>query len=156
MQNMLGRFNRTGEVLWLGARPARNVAMVCPQALELRPLQGIVGDRYQSRRGNRQVTLVQAEHLQVVASLLQRSDLAPALLRRNVLVEGINLLALLGQEFRLGEATLIATGRCQPCSKMERLLGYGGYNAMRGHGGITANVVQAGVVRVGDTLAMLT
>jgi len=145
-------FAVAGEVQWLGVRPDRAAPMLCPPALELRPLEGVVGDRYRSHRGSRQVTLIQAEHIDVVADLLGLHELPPQQLRRNIVVRGVNLLALLQRDFQLGSATLTATGRCQPCSKMERVLGFGGYNAMRGHGGITANVLTGGIVRIGDQL----
>lgn len=106
------------------------------------------GDRFKGRTGNpRQVTLIQQEHLAVIAGCLGRDRLEPSLLRRNIVVSGINLLALKDKYFRIGDALLEFTGLCHPCSKMERQLGEGGYNAMRGHGGITARVCEAGPVR---------
>ena len=87
--------------------------------------------------------------------LLPADASGPALLRRNIVVEGMNLLALRSQEFELGTAVLVGTGNCAPCSQMEKALGPGGYNAMRGHGGITASVIQPGVVRVGDSVTWL-
>ena len=109
---------------------------------------GIEGDRFKGRTGNpRQVTLIQQEHLAVIAGCLGRDRLEPSLLRRNIVVSGINLLALKDKYFRIGDALLEFTGLCHPCSKMERQLGEGGYNAMRGHGGITARVCEAGPVR---------
>jgi MOSC domain-containing protein YiiM len=71
-------------------------------------------------------------------------------LRRNIVVSGINLLALKDKTFSVGEAQLEMTGLCHPCSKMETVLGPGGYNALRGHGGITAKVVQTGLLAIGD------
>ena len=79
--------------------------------------------------------------------------LDPALLRRNIVVAGLNLLALKGRRFRIGGALLEGSGPCEPCSRMEEALGPGGYNAMRGHGGITARVVEGGLIRVGDAVA---
>lgn len=57
--------------------------------------------------------------------------------------------------FRLGSAELVYTGECHPCSRMEENLGKGGYNAMRGHGGITCAVVKNGVINIGDALEPL-
>ena len=72
------------------------------------------------------------------------------MLRRNLVVSGINLLALKGQEIRIGPVVLRVTGLCHPCSRMEEALGMGGYSAMRGHGGITASVIGGGVMALGD------
>ena len=71
-------------------------------------------------------------------------------MRRNLVTEGINLLALKERRFRIGEAVLETSGECHPCSRMEETLGVGGYNAVRGLGGITARVITGGLVRVGD------
>jgi MOSC domain-containing protein YiiM len=109
------------------------------------------GDRFSGTAlSKRQVTLIQAEHLAVIAALLQRDAILPALLRRNIVVRGINLLALKTKTFRVGEALLEMSGLCHPCSKMETILGLGGYNALRGHGGITAKVVLSGLIKRGD------
>jgi MOSC domain-containing protein YiiM len=113
--------------------------------------KGLEGDRFSGRAGNpRQVTLIQQEHLAVIAACLGLDSVTPSLLRRNIVVSGINLLALKDKTFRIGDALLEFSGLCHPCSKMERQLGEGGYNAMRGHGGITARVCEAGFVRLLD------
>ena len=101
------------------------------------------------------MTLIQAEHIDSVASMLHRESLDPGLLRRNIVVKGINLLALKDKQFQLGEAVLEMTGLCHPCSRMEENLGAGGYNAMRGHGGITAKVIRGGEIKLGDKLQMI-
>lgn len=144
---------RPGVVRWLGLRPGRREPMLPVAAAVLDPAEGLVGDRYRSSTGGaRQLTIIQAEHLAAIASHLGLDDLAPERLRRNVVVAGINLQALKGHRFRLGTAVLESTGECHPCSRVEELLGAGGYNAVRGHGGITARVVAAGEVRLGDPI----
>ena len=101
------------------------------------------------------MTLIQSEHLQAVATLLSKDHIDPALTRRNIVVSGINLLALQDQRFQIGEAILETTGLCYPCSRMEENLGAGGYNAMRGHGGINARVVAEGRIKQGDSVTLL-
>jgi MOSC domain-containing protein YiiM len=96
------------------------------------------------------VTLIQAEHLPVIATLTGHVSVPPEWLRRNLVVSCINLLALKDRRFRIGAVLLEGTGLCQPCSRMEEVLGPGGYNALRGHGGITARVVNGGSLCVGD------
>ena len=86
----------------------------------------------------------------MIAALLGRDSVAPELLRRNISVSGLNLLALKDKQFLIGGAVLEFTGLCHPCSFMEDVFGAGGYNAIRGHGGITARVVQAGKVQIND------
>jgi MOSC domain-containing protein YiiM len=71
------------------------------------------------------------------------------------MVRGINLLALKDQQFQIGEAVLETTGLCHPCSRMEENLGEGGYNAMRGHGGITAKIIKSGRIKVGDKVKLI-
>ncbi|HEV7259864.1 MAG TPA: MOSC domain-containing protein [Bosea sp. (in: a-proteobacteria)] len=145
---------RPGRVVWIGLRPVRRAPMQPVVEATLDPQQGLIGDHYSSRTGGaRHVTLIQAEHLAAIAAHLGLDAVTAEQLRRNVVLSGINLAALKGRRFKLGEALLEATGDCHPCSRMEAILGSGGYNAVRGHGGITARVVGGGVVRLGDAAA---
>lgn len=150
---LLDTLPQVGRVEWIGIRPSRNEPMLALEEVLLRVESGVEGDRFNGRPGStRQVTLIQQEHLAVIASCLHREAIEPALLRRNLVVSGINLLALKDKTFRLGAALLEFTGLCHPCSKMERQLGAGGYNAMRGHGGITARVLESGAVHLNDSV----
>jgi MOSC domain-containing protein YiiM len=140
-----------GRLEWIGiAREARGPIERLIRAL-LQPGTGIDGEHHAtSGASSRQVTLIQAEHLPVVAALLKRESLSPDLLRRNLVISGINLVALKQRQFRIGDVLLEGSGACAPCSRMEENLGPGGYNAMRGHGGITAIVIEGGEIHVGD------
>lgn len=93
---------------------------------------------------------MQFEHLAVIAALLKRDELPAELLRRNLAVSGINLLALKDQHFTIGKVLMQGVGLCHPCSRMEQNLGAGGYQATRGHGGLIARVVRGGELCVGD------
>ena len=116
---------------------------------------GLVGDHYSGKSGKRQITLIQSEHLEVVGKILSKEKIDPAQTRRNVVVSGINLLAMKEKQFQIGTAILEMTGNCHPCSRMEENLGAGGYNAMRGHGGITAKVIKDGLIHKGDKVKLI-
>ncbi len=88
----------------------------------------------------------------MIASICGRASVLPEELRRNLVVSGINLLALKDRQFWIGNVLLEGTGICAPCSRMEATLGSGGYNAMRGHGGITARIIRTGTIALGDQM----
>jgi MOSC domain-containing protein YiiM len=141
---------QAGRVEWIGASTFSRGPIQPLQQSEIRAGTGLVEDHHaRSGRSKRQVTLIQWEHLAVVASIMGRDSIAPELLRRNVAVSGINLQGLKDQQFRIGDVLLEGTGFCHPCSRMEEVLGAGGYHAMRGHGGITARVLQGGIIKKG-------
>lgn len=143
---------RPGAVTWIGVRPARREPMRPLLTAALEPGAGLSGDRYRGRGRTREVTLIAAEDLAAIAVYLGREAVPPDLLRRNIVLRGINLVALKERRVRLGTAVLEITGECHPCSRMEEVLGPGGYNAVRGRGGLTARVIASGVVSVGDAL----
>lgn len=149
LYRLMSQFPRAGRVEWIGLRPARAEPMREVDTTDAIAGIGLFGDRYASASGKRGVTLIQAEHLPAIAALSGHSVVAPSTLRRNVVVSGIPLIALKDKRFRIGDLLLEGTGPCEPCSLMERALGPGGYNAMRGHGGICARILQGGPLHVG-------
>lgn len=156
MSDLINKFAQKGVVQWIGLRPEKKQPLTSVKSVEVSLTKGLVGDHFAGTYSNkRQVTLIQAEHLQTVASLMGVNVIDPELTRRNIVVQGINLLALKEKQFKIGEVILETTGTCQPCSRMETNLGKGGYNAMRGHGGITAKVIQAGLIHIGDEVEVL-
>lgn len=154
MADLLQTLPQKGKVEWIGIRPQKKAEIKKCQAVKVNEA-GLEGDHYQGRSGNRSVTLIQAEHITTIASLLHKQKIKPEELRRNIVVSGINLLALKNREFSIGEVVLKMTGLCHPCSRMESNLGQGGYNAVRGHGGINACVIKTGTIKVNDTVTVV-
>jgi MOSC domain-containing protein YiiM len=154
-KELFDQFSKPGKVVWIGIRPDRKIPLKSVDAVLANADRGLEGDRYKKKAGSRQVTLIQKEHLTSIASFLGKSEIDPQLTRRNIVVEGINLLALKDKQFKIGDAILEYTGDCHPCSRMEENLGEGGYNAMRGLGGITARIIQSGNIRLNDSIVSL-
>lgn len=147
---LMTRFPRSGRVRWIGVRQKREQPVQALTQVLAGSGRGLEGDRYAGRNGNRGVTLIQREHLAAIAVLAGHAQVRPEQLRRNLVVEGIPLLALKGQRFRIGEVGLEGTESCDPCSRMEAALGPGGYNAMRGKGGLCARIVRGGRMQLDD------
>ncbi len=150
LAEIMARHAGAGRVAWIGLRPERLAGLNSVNAVELTEA-GLKGDH--ARPGKRALTLIQAEHLPVIAALAGIGEVTPEVLRRNVVVSGINLTALRNHPVQIGQALIEITAPCAPCSRMETALGAGGYNAMRGHGGWCARVLEPGRIAVGDSVA---
>ena len=136
-------------------RRAKHGEVVRVERAEILDGLGLEADHRATRRSpdprsKRHLSLIQAEHLPVIAALLGREAVDAIEVRRNLVVAGINLLSLRDRTFRIGPVVLEGTGPCHPCSRMESALGPGGFQALRGHGGITARVIAGGSVAVDD------
>ena len=153
MEELFNSPVREGVVERIGVRPKRREPLTDVEKVEASPVEGLVGDRFSGKSTTRQVTLIQFEHIACVAAFLGLEKLDPLAMRRNLVISGINLLGLKDKRFAIGdEVVLEHTGPCHPCSRMEELFGPGGYQATRGHGGITARVVAGGWIRRGDAV----
>ena len=155
MMELFANFAGTGRIVAICVRPQRMADVIFKDVVKAVAATGLEGDRHRTKNGARQATLIQQEHLEAIASFMHIPSVDPALTRRNIVVRGINLLSLKGKRFRIGEALFEYSGECHPCSRMEENLGVGGYNAMRGHGGITARIIESGTIRVNDEVIPL-
>lgn len=151
VKQLIQNLPQQGRVEWIGVRAEKRKPLTSVETVAVLK-NGLDGDHYSGRSGNRSVTLIQKEHIDAVASLLHRDKVDPVELRRNIVVSGINLLALKDREFIIGTAVLKMTGLCHPCSRMEETFGEGGYNAVRGHGGINARVISTGIIKLLDSV----
>ncbi len=155
LQKLMNTMPQQGKVTWIGVRPKRKAPLLSVENVEAITLKGLQGDHFSgSATSKRQVTLIQQEHIDLVSSVMQLDTLTPGMLRRNIVVKGINLLALKDRKFWVGDVLLEYTGECHPCSRMEEIMGPGGYNAMRGHGGITARILKGGAIGLNAAVSM--
>ena len=156
MKDVLRIIPQKGKVEWIGIRSKKKEELSVVESVKVEKETGLGGDYFKgSSSSKRQVTLIQQEHLNKVSSILGKKRIDPKLTRRNIVVSGINLLSLKHHQFRIVYVTLETTGICAPCRRMEENLGAGGYNAMRGHEGITATVIEEGKIKLGDTLELI-
>ena len=140
-------------VLLLSRRPEKGAVVKVEDELPLTVSQGIIGDYYSGTSRKRQVTLMQESFLQELSRIMG-FEVTMAMTRRNILVRFDALTELIGKEFRLGSAVLKGTGHCRPCEKMNSTIGPGGHQAMKGRGGITACVLEDGIIHCGDVLGL--
>jgi MOSC domain-containing protein YiiM len=165
LRALTAQFPRPGRLEAIWVRSRRRGAMHALAQTEAVEGRGLLGDhrsanlRLEVDRRSREITLIQAEHIPLIAQWSGLQNLDAGVLRRNLVISGLNLLSLRSPFpdarliWQLGDEVLLQiTGPCDPCSRMEPLLGPGGYNAMRGHGGLTAMLLRGGLIKVGDAL----
>lgn len=128
--------------------------MTLVERVEVLAGRGLKGDRSAAKASGsaRQVSFISLEHIQAVARLLGKTQIDPALLRRNIVISGVNIHALRYQQFTINGVLFEASAQCHPCSRMDENLGAGGHAAMLGHGGICARVLSEGDIHVGDAV----
>lgn len=153
------------------AVPCVDAIYIAPdRALELRAIdevlaiagKGLEGDRYQLGRGSfsrwpgdgRAVSLIAAEAIDEIF-VETGLDLSNGRSRRNIVTRGVDLAVLNGKRFRIGEAVFRGTRLCTPCRYLERLVGPGTFDAIKGRGGLRADIVESGVIRAGDEIVAL-
>ncbi len=146
-----------GKLVWIGLRPARKQPLQVVSSCQAIANLGLEGDHrvHKTPGSGRQVTLISAEFIHSIAGYLKQPQIDPALLRRNLVVQGINLNALRYQRFRIGEAVFEANAQCHPCARMEEALGLGGVSAMLGYGGLCCKVIESGNLTLGDTVEVI-
>lgn len=157
----LDRFARDiapGTLQWIGIRTERRTPMTQLESVQAIAGQGLAGDhRVAGKPGSaRQVTLISQEFIAQIQHFTGHEHIDPGLLRRNLVVAGINLNALRYQRFAIGEALFEAAALCHPCSRMETALGKGGVAAMLGHGGLCCRILRSGWIATGDQVSVHT
>lgn len=143
---------RVGRVEALAIAPEAQAPMVLLDEVEARAGYGLEGDRYGAGRGTHfnphavgmDLTLVEAEALGALG-LIEPKDA-----RRNVITRGIELNALVGEHFVIGEVHCIGRRLCEPCGHLQKLTAPGVLRGLIHRGGLRADVISDGTIRLGD------
>lgn len=123
--------------------------------------QGLEGDRYAKRLGTfsdqpgtgREITLIEIEAIEA----LKRDygvEVEAKLTRRNLVTRGVALNHFVNRQFKIGEVMLRGTRLCEPCSHMEKLTRNGVMRGLVHRGGLRADIIAGGTLRVGDSIAL--
>ncbi len=141
-----------GRLRWIGLRPGHKQEMLSVESTQAIARLGLEGDHrcLKTPDSGRQVTIISTEFIRTIETYSGLPHIDPSLLRRNLVVSGINLNALRHQQFCIGDALFEATALCHPCVRMDQTLGRGGAAAMLGYGGLCAKVLESGEIRIGD------
>ncbi len=122
--------------------------------------QGLRGDRYAEKKGtftrgeiqpSQQVTLIESEAIEA-AVRDAKLNITHLDTRRNLLTKGVPLNHLVGQTFAIGQVTLRGVKLCEPCGHLEKLTCQGIEKTLRHRGGLRAEIIEGGTLRVGDTI----
>lgn len=146
-----------GKLEWVGLRSERRGEVVVVDQAEAVVDLGLMGDhRMKKTPGSaRQVTVISSEYIQQICQHTGHESIDPRLLRRNLVISGMNMNLLRYQRLQIGEVILETNALCHPCSRMDEALGAGGTAAMFGYGGLCAKVIQGGLMCLGDPVIRL-
>lgn len=147
-----------GKLEWIGLRTERRGEVQVVDSVEAIEGLGLAGDhRVKKTPGSaRQVTLISREYIEQICRHTGHAHINPALLRRNLVISGMNMNLLRYQRLQIGSVILETSALCHPCSRMDEALGAGGAAAMFGYGGLCAKIIQSGHMSVGDVVIRLT
>lgn len=147
------------DVVSLQIAPEAKADMVAVLEVRAVPGQGLEGDRYFLRTGTfsnapgggRDVTLIEWEAIEAIARDYEiRIEAKDS--RRNIVTRGVALNHLVGREFLVGQTILRGIRLCEPCNHLDRLLGKRVSPALYHRGGLRADILTEGVIRVGDPI----
>ncbi len=123
------------------------------------PGVGLEGDRYALRQGtffkpepDFELTLIEAEAVEALKRDYE-VELAPGEARRNLVTRGVALNHLVGREFRIGDVKIRGIRLCEPCNHLQTLVGRPVIKGLRHRGGLRAQILSPGSIRVGDVIA---
>ena len=130
-------------------QPAGESPMTELESIQCVAGKGIVGDRFfgfkEDYKG--QVTFFSHEVYERLCARFQITDLPPSIFRRNIITRGVDLNALIGQEFEIQGVRFLGTQESAPCYWLNQAFAEGAEEAMKGHGGLRAKILSDGVLK---------
>ncbi len=154
----------SGQLLGIAIAPEAGAPMSEVAEIEAVPGKGLLGDRYAEEKGafqrgciesGQQVTLIEIEAIIAAADDCDR-PINHLSTRRNLLTRNVPLNHLVGCEFWVGDVKLRGTKLCEPCKYLEKLSGPGYLEALKHRGGLRADVLHGGTLRVGAEIRAAT
>lgn len=149
-----------GEIVAIHIAPEEGAPVVPVREVRAVPGRGLEGDRYHRLSGEEgkrklgpgnEVTLIEQEAIEAVKKD-KGIELGPGDSRRNVVTRGVPLNHLVERNFRVGEVVLRGIRLCEPCGLLEKMTSEGVRAAFIHRGGLRAQVVREGTIRVGDAV----
>lgn len=148
----------SGTVESIHVAPAAKAPTQAVHEVEAVPGAGLAGDRYFLKQGtfykpepDFELTLIEAESIEAAAREY-KVTLTPGEARRNVVTRGVPLNHLVGRDFVIGDVKVHGIRLCEPCSHLEAIAGVPVIKAYRHRGGLRAQILSQGVIRVGDVV----
>ncbi len=151
-----------GRVASIYIAPGAAGAMQSREQVRAVAAKGLEGDRYFLGLGtfwkpkpDYEITLIEIEALEA----LERDygiRVGPGEARRNIVTRGVALNHLVGREFQIGEATLRGLRLCEPCAHLERLIRTDVIRGLTHRGGLRAQILTGGIIKVGDCVQSVT
>jgi MOSC domain-containing protein YiiM len=157
-----------GTVVSIHIAPEASVPMQSITEVRALPGRGLQGDRYfvgngyysnTPSHGGREVTLIEIEAVEAASGSVNAAGerlgikLSAADTRRNIATGGVPLNHLIDREFRVGAVLMRGTRLCEPCKHLEHLTQPGVMSRLIHRGGLRAQILSEGVIRVGDVVS---
>jgi len=151
-----------GKVVSLHIAAVAAAPMITVAQVKAAAGQGLEGDRYSNKLGTysnnpgsgRDVTLIESE---AIDALLREYKIGfePSMARRNIVTRRIALNHLVEKQFKIGAVILRGTRLCEPCMHLERLSSAGAMRGLIHRGGLRAEIITGGTIRVGDEILVV-
>ena len=149
----------TGKLVAIYTAPGEAAPMEAHDEIAAIAGTGLAGDRYAAKAGafsdrpggGREVTLIAREG--IAAANVEGVTVGEHETRRNLVTEGIDLGRLIGRTFTVGDVVMRGVRDCPPCKYLEGLTRPGVMAALKGRGGLRADIISDGTLRVGDKIA---